>query len=173
MDIIIIEGTRKWRTAPYRMARTKDGQWHPEHRLIMEAILGRPLTENEVVHHRDGNKQNNALENLCVMSKTEHSRLHGQQIKQGERPRECWFCQKITRYGVICPSCRREYGLDKPFGEWPEWAKQYVRDRNRERKSAQRFAAHTVSLDLILESGGDVAEGAVVLLPDGWNEREP
>jgi hypothetical protein len=35
-----------------------------EHRLVMEAKLQRFLLPGEVVHHRDGNPQNNAPENL-------------------------------------------------------------------------------------------------------------
>lgn len=35
-----------------------------EHRLVMSQIVGRPLLPKEVVHHKDGNKQNNDPSNL-------------------------------------------------------------------------------------------------------------
>lgn len=47
-----------------------------EHRYIMEQHLGRPLTFNEVVHHIDGNKRNNDLSNLEVVSRSNHSSSH-------------------------------------------------------------------------------------------------
>lgn len=36
----------------------------PEHRLVVARSLGRPLRKDETVHHIDGDKTNNALENL-------------------------------------------------------------------------------------------------------------
>ena len=48
-----------------------------EHRLVAERKLGRPLASGEVVHHIDGNKQNNSPENLAVLpSQAEHARVH-------------------------------------------------------------------------------------------------
>lgn len=47
------------------------------HRIIMENTLGRLLSKEEVVHHKDHNKRNNAPENLEVKgSNSEHSREH-------------------------------------------------------------------------------------------------
>jgi len=39
-----------------------------EHRYVMEQHLGRRLYPDETVHHRDGNRQHNALENLELFS---------------------------------------------------------------------------------------------------------
>ena len=54
------------------------------HRVVMEKHLGRALESNEVVHHIDGNKWNNDLSNLEVMSQADHVRLHNKQRSMGQ-----------------------------------------------------------------------------------------
>lgn len=47
------------------------------HRVMAEQMLGRALLPGEVVHHIDGNKQNNDPENLYVFaSQAEHAKWH-------------------------------------------------------------------------------------------------
>lgn len=48
-----------------------------EHRLVAQQLLGRPLTRKEIVHHKDGNKQNNSPDNIeVVVGNQEHLFRH-------------------------------------------------------------------------------------------------
>lgn len=51
------------------------------HRYLMEKHLGRKLSFNEIVHHRDGDISNNDISNLELMTRAEHLNRH-QEIKE-------------------------------------------------------------------------------------------
>lgn len=63
--------------------RRSDGYWgyttDKNHRKIIENFIGRKLLSSERVHHIDGDKQNNDISNLCLLSsEREHAVLHKQ-----------------------------------------------------------------------------------------------
>ena len=72
----------------YKMLKCKN---HPnkdskgyvrEHILVMEKEIGRFLNKNEIVHHIDGNKLNNNINNLKLMSDYEHRKFHSSKPKK-------------------------------------------------------------------------------------------
>ena len=71
---------------------------YPLHRVIAENKIGRELLPNEDVHHIDENKNNNDPNNLRVLTKSEHSKIH----------------KKVEDLIKICDCCGKSYKI-KPY----------------------------------------------------------
>ena len=54
----------------------KNGNRIEEHRLVMENYLGRKLLSSEIVHHINHNKLDNRVENLVLVTRAEHIKIH-------------------------------------------------------------------------------------------------
>lgn len=57
-----------------------------EHRLVMARHIGRPLTRTEVVHHIDGNKQNNDISNLMLFASQALHIAHHTELEKKNKP---------------------------------------------------------------------------------------
>jgi hypothetical protein len=73
-----------------------NGKRIAEHRHVVEQREGRKLGSDEIIHHVDGDPLNNQSDNLVILTRSEHMRLH----MAGRRVRK-WTVEEQTRAGAL------------------------------------------------------------------------
>ena len=69
-----------------------DGNRTLLHRVLYEKYHGVELTKKDIIHHIDGDKENNNVSNLKLMTKSEHSKLHALDRPQKIKDLKCMQC---------------------------------------------------------------------------------
>lgn len=105
------------------------------HRVLMENKLGRLLENNEVIHHINGDGQDNNIENLQVMTRSDHMKLHRSLLIKNKK----WGV--LTKY--VCSGCGNVF--ERPFRNRDQKCKHFCSSRC-VAENASKFRKYKVNI---------------------------
>lgn len=105
-------GSKGWMQSGYWYVNVR-GTKIAFHRYVMEVHLGRKLGPDEIVHHIDHNPLNNDPDNLTLLSRSEHQRLHACSLRRRWTAEEKARALKLRNAGMTIPEIALVLG--RPF----------------------------------------------------------
>lgn len=145
-------GEHKTTGKGYLRFRKHDGRLQMEHRIVWEEHYGK-IPEGMQIHHIDGDKTNNDISNLQLLTPLEHSRIHdGCIFKNNTWYKPCkvcgeykpattdyWYFSRGWINGQTCKAC---------------YIRKVVKEKQ-ERKRRQRIERETAQMTIFDLMGGD------------------
>lgn len=123
-------------------------------RYVMEQHIGRPLARDEHVHHRNGDKLDDRIENLELIGASEHARLHlpDRQAARGARYGDQWSgrsdrcagCSTSDRPHYALGLCRTCYAAQRVRRQYDHTCDR-CGTNFRSQSKRQRYCSHTCS----------------------------
>ena len=111
--------------------RSDERGYVKEHIVIMEKYIGREFSVNECIHHINGNKTDNSIKNLKLMTNSEHRRHHAllmglgkdnigkipwnKGLSKKDHTNVCGGRHKGIRIKKICIVCGKEFQVTPYF----------------------------------------------------------
>ncbi len=112
----------------YWMIFLEDGSRTTLHRRIFSEHVGHDLQKSDVVHHRNGNKTDNQIENLELKARSSHASDHGKKSDaELYEVRECLHCGadfRVRRKYIRCKKRKTPYAYcSRSCGTEAQWAR--------------------------------------------------
>lgn len=125
-----------------------DGRRTYRYRQVMEQHLGRALREDEHVHHMNGDPTDDRLENLQLLTPSEHHKLHAPEraARAAKSRAQAWGPNGENE----CSVCDTD---DRPYLAAGKCGRCYYREKSREYRGGEARKPATV-VDLVCEDCG-------------------